>query len=180
VTDQSTDVVNIRVKGSRAALRSLSVADIEYLVDLSGAKAGVTQHEVDAESVKLPRGGDIVSRSPSTIDFTLEPRGTKAVKVRVDLAGEPAPGFKIGAVEVEPLRVRITGPRREVVRLSEVVTETIDLSGATESLERTVRPVLSASHVRQADEEAIKVRVEVVPLESEGVAAEEGAEGGGG
>lgn len=177
VTDQSTDAVNIRVKGSRAALRSLSVADIEYVVDLSGAKAGVTAHEVDAESVKLPRGADIVSRSPSSIDFTLEPRGTKAVKVRADLAGEPAPGFAVGAVRIEPLRVRITGPRREVLRLSEVVTETIDLSGVDETLEREVRPLLAGPHVRSADEDPIKVRVEVVPLEPEGADAEEEAKG---
>jgi len=177
VTDQSTDAVNIRVKGSRAALRSLSVADIEYVVDLSGAKAGVTGHEVDAESVKLPRGANIVSRSPSSIDFTLEPRGTKAVKVRADLAGEPAPGFAVASVRVEPLRVRITGPRREVLRLSEVVTETIDLTGVDETLEREVRPLLAGPHVRTADEDPIKVRVEVVPLESEGEDAEEEAEG---
>ena len=177
VTDQSTDAVNIRVKGSRAALRSLSVADIEYVVDLSGAKPGVTEHEVDAESVKLPRGAQIVSRSPSSIDFTLEPRGTKAVKVRVDLAGEPAPGFAVASVEIEPLRVRITGPRSEVLRLSEVVTETIDLSGVDETLEREVRPLLAGPHVRSEGEDPIKVRVVVVPLEPEGAEAEEEAEG---
>ena len=175
VTDQSTDAVNIRVKGSQAALRSLSVADIEYVVDLSGAKPGVTRHEVDAESVKLPRGAQIVSRSPSSIDFTLEPRGTKAVKVRADLAGEPAPGFVVAAVEVVPLRVRITGARHEVLRLSEVVTETIDVAGADETLVREVRPLLVGPHVRFEDESPIKVRVEVVPLELKGT---EGAEGG--
>jgi YbbR domain-containing protein len=151
------------------------VADIQYVVDLSGAKPGVTQHEVDAESVKLPRGAEIVSRSPSSIDFTLEPRGTKAVKIRADLAGEPAEGFVVAAVEVEPLWVRITGPRREVLRLTEVVTETIDLSGVDETLEREVRPLLAGPHVRSEDEKPIKVRVEVVPLEAEGAGAEEGA-----
>ena len=175
VTDQSTDAVNIRVKGSQAALRSFSVADIEYVVDLSGAKPGVTKHEVDAESVKLPRGAQIVSRSPSSIDFTLEPRGTKAVKVRADLAGEPAPGFVVAAVQVSPLRVRITGARREVLRLSEVVTETIDVAGVDETLEREVRPLLAGPHVRFEDENPIKVRIEVVPLESKGSEAEEGA-----
>jgi YbbR domain-containing protein len=177
VTDQSTDAVNIRVRGSQAALRSFSVADIQYVVDLSGARPGVTQHEVIAESVKLPRGAEIVSRSPSSIDFTLEPRGTKALKVRADLAGEPAPGFVIATVEVEPVWVRITGPRREVLRLSEVVTETIDLSGVDETLEREVRPLLAGPHVRSEDEEPIKVRIEVVPVESEGAEAEEGAGG---
>jgi YbbR domain-containing protein len=73
--------------------------------------------------------------------------------------------------------VRITGPRREVLRLSEVVTETIDLSGVDETLEREVRPLLTGPHVRSADEDPIKVRVEVVPLEPEGADAEEEAEG---
>jgi YbbR domain-containing protein len=175
VTDQSTDAVNIRVKGSQAALRSLSVADIEYVVELSGAKPGVTRHEVDTESVRMPRGADIVSRSPSSIDFTLEPRHTAAVKVRADIAGEPAEGFAVAAVQIEPLRVRITGARREVLRLSEVVTETIDVAGVDESLEREVRPLLAGPHVRFEDENPIKVRVEVVPLEPEGSQAEEGA-----
>jgi YbbR domain-containing protein len=177
VVDQSTDAVNIRVKGSQAALRSLSVADIQYLVDLSGAKPGVTKHEVDAESIKRPRGAEIVSRSPSSIDFELVPRGTKAVNVRADLAGEPAEGFVVGDVEIDPLRVRITGPRREVFRLKEVVTETIDLSGVDESFEREVRPLLAGPHVRSEGEESIKVRVEVVPLEAEGAEAAKGETG---
>jgi YbbR domain-containing protein len=117
-----------------------------------------------------------VSRSPSSIDFTLEPRGSKAVKIRVDLAGELAPGFVVAAVEVEPSRVRITGPRREVLRLNEVVTETIDLSGVDETLEREVRPLFAGPHVHAEGENPIKVRVEVVPLEPEGGAAEEEAE----
>jgi YbbR domain-containing protein len=177
VVDQSTDAVNIRVKGSQAALRSLSVADIQYVVDLSGARPGGTQHEVDAESVDLPRGAEIVSRSPSSIDFELVPRGTKAVNVRADLAGEPAEGFVVGEVEIDPLRVRITGPRREVFRLKEVVTETIDLSGVDESFEREVRPLLAGPHVRSEGEESIKVRVEVVPLEAEGAEAVKGETG---
>lgn len=175
VTDQSTDAVNVRVKGSQAALRSLSVSDVQYVVDLSGAKPGVTEHEVDAGSIDLPRGADIVSRSPSSIDFTLEPRHTAAVKVRADIAGEPAEGFAIASVKVEPVRVRITGARREVLRLSEVVTETIDVAGADESLEREVRPLLAGPHVRFEDENPIKVRIEVVPLEPEGSEAEEEA-----
>jgi YbbR domain-containing protein len=167
VTEQSTEVVNIRLKGSRAVLRNFSVADVDYPVDLSGAKPGVTLHEVDAESVKRPRGAEPVSRSPSSIEFTLEPRGTKAVKVRPDLAGEPAEGFAVGSVEVEPLRVRITGARREVLRLNEVVTETIDIAGIDQTLEREVRPLLAGPHLWLDDEGPIKVRIEVLALEPE-------------
>lgn len=172
VTDQSADAVNIRVEGSRAALRSLSVADVEYVVDLSGARAGITRHEVDAESVERPRGAQIVSRSPASIDFTLEPRGAKAVKVREDLAGEPAEGFKVAAAKIVPPFVWITGPEREVRRLKEVVTETVDVTGINESFEREVRPLLAGSHLNLRDEDPIRIQVEVIPLESEGAEAE--------
>jgi hypothetical protein len=37
ITGQSTDQVNIRVRGSRAALRNLSPAKLEYVVDVAGA-----------------------------------------------------------------------------------------------------------------------------------------------
>ena len=95
VTGQTSDAVNVRVRGSRAGLRAFSGGEIEYQVDLSGSKPGVARREVDLTALKLPRGAQIVSRSPSSIDFTMERRGTKAVRVRPDLDGEPAEGFNI-------------------------------------------------------------------------------------
>ena len=37
VTDQSVDAVNVRVMGREAALRNLSVGDLFYRIDVSGA-----------------------------------------------------------------------------------------------------------------------------------------------
>ena len=100
ITEQSTDAVNIRVRGSNAALRRLSVADLEYPVDLAGAKPGTAEREVDA-------GGDRTSRAAPRSCAARRPasssrwsgKSTRAVKVRADLDGEPAPGFVIGEVE---------------------------------------------------------------------------------
>ena len=47
VTDQSADDINVRVAGSRAALRNLSPAKLKYLVDVSGQKPGVGEYEVE-------------------------------------------------------------------------------------------------------------------------------------
>lgn len=163
VTDQSTDAVNIRVRGSRGAVRSLSGADLSYRVDLSGAKAGTTERDVDpASQLELPRRVQVVSRSPSTLEVTLERLGTRTVKIRPDLEGEPAPGYRVEDVEVEPPRVRIAGARSEVLRLSEVLTETIDLTGATTTLERTVRPAVGGRNVWLEGSGDVRVRVRVV------------------
>ena len=163
ITGQSTDAVNVRVRGTNAALRRLSVAELEYPVDLAGAKPGDTEREVELAAMNLPRGAQIVSRSPASLEFTLERKSTRAVKVRPDLDGEPAPGFAIGEVVVQPPRVRIAGARSEVLRLSEVLTETIDLTGANTPLERTVRALPGGLHVWLDGAEEVTVRIEVGP-----------------
>ena len=167
VVDQSSDAVNVRIQGTRAALRRLSVGELQYTVDLSGAKPGKTRHDVDTARLKLPRGTKIVSRSPASLEFTLERKATKAVKVRPDLDGQPAPGFKLGTPEVDPPRVRITGARSEVLRLSEVLTETIDVGGADAPIVRKVKPSLLGRHVWLEGDGDIQVRIPVLPVEDE-------------
>jgi YbbR domain-containing protein len=163
ITGQSTDAVNIRVRGTNAALRRLSVAELEYPVDLNGARPGNTEREVELAVMNLPRGAQVVSRSPASLEFTLERKSTRAVKVRPDLDGEPAPGFVIGEVVVEPARVRIAGARSEVLRLSEVLTETLEVTGANASFERKVRALPGGLHVWLDGAEVVTVRVEVLP-----------------
>lgn len=163
ITDQNSDVVNVRVKGSRAALRNLELENQEYPVDVSSARAGESDFEVDVSAISLPRGAEIVSRSPSRIEVKFEARGTKVMRVRADVEGEPAEGFALAAVEVDPPRVRVTGARREVLRLSEVVTEPIDVTGVSETTVRQVRLSVGGRHVWVEDGGPVTVRIQVTP-----------------
>src|SRR5512134_2057717 len=97
VTDLSADVVNIRVLGSRAALRDIDPSKIEYAIAVGEAQPGLAVYEVDLTPVesKLPRNVRIVSRSPASLEVKLEGRSRKSVKVRPDLEGEPAVGFQL-------------------------------------------------------------------------------------
>jgi len=159
IVDQSSDEVNVRIQGTRAALRNISPADLEYPIEVSGAKPGVLSVEVDPTPIELPRGAEIVSRSPSRVDLTLARRGAKPVRVRADVTGDPAPELRVAAVEVEPPRVRVTGAQPEVLRLSEVLTETIDISGATADIEKDVSISLSGSHVWLEQAQPVRVRI---------------------
>lgn len=161
VVDQGADVVNVRLSGTRVALRKFDPEKLEYTVDVSGAKPGRADYEVDLSRFELPRGARIVSRSPGRIELAFERRAAKPVKVRADLEGRPAPGYRVRGVEIEPPRVRITGARSEVLRLSEVVTETIDVTGATAPIEKEVRVSPGAGHLRAEDPGIVMVRVAV-------------------
>jgi YbbR domain-containing protein len=164
IVEQSTDEVNVRIQGSRAALRNISPADLEYPIEVTGAKPGVLTVEIDPTPLEIPRGARIVSRSPSRVELKLARRGSKLVRVRADLTGDPAQGYRLGEVAVEPARVRLTGAQPEVLRLNEVLTETIDVSGATSEVVKQVAVALAGSHVWLEETTPVTVRIQVEPV----------------
>ncbi len=167
ITEQNSDVINIRVQGSRAALRNLKGERLQYAVDVSGARAGSADYDVPQEPVETPRGASVVSRSPSRVEVKFERRGSKVMAVRADLAGEPAEGFRVSSVVVEPPKVRVTGARRQVLRLNEAVTEAVDVTGLDGPVEREVGLNLGGQHV-WVDEPGnvrVQIMIEAEPVE---------------
>jgi YbbR domain-containing protein len=165
ITDQSADVVNIQVQGSRAAHRNFFATKSEYGIDVAGAKPGPALYELDLSRIELPRGSQIVSRSPASVEVEFERRGRKSVQIRPDLEGEPADGFVISEIAVDPPRVWLTGARSAVLRLSEVVTETIQVAGLDAPLEREARLSLGSEHVWMEESRPVTVRISVEVLE---------------
>jgi len=176
IVDQSTSEVNVRIQGSRAALRNLSAADLEYPVEVSGAKPGVLKLEVDPMPLDLPRGARLVSRSPSTVELTLARRGSKTVRVRADVAGEPAPNYRIAGIDLDPPRVKVVGAQSEVLRLNEVLTETIDVTGANADVVREVAVALGGRNLWLEEPQPVTARVRIEPADGV-VEAPAGAEG---
>jgi YbbR domain-containing protein len=127
---------------------------------------------VETALIEVPGGVQITSRSPAVIEVQFERRGRKAVRVRADLEGEPAEGFEITAVEVDPPRVWLTGARSDVLRLSEVVTETIDVSGLAAPVEREVKLSLGRDHVWMEEKEPVTVRLQLEAIAGEAAEAE--------
>jgi YbbR domain-containing protein len=180
ITEQSTSEINIRVQGSRAALRNVSPTTMEYPVAVEGAKPGPAIYDVEASYIDAPRGVKVVSRSPARIEVEFETRGRKSVRIRPDIEGEPAEGFLLGEIAVEPERVWLTGARSDVLRLTEALTETVDITGLANPLEKEVRLALGRGHVWMEETQPVTVRVQVdaVPEPEEETAAEGEAEVG--
>ena len=169
LTDQSADVVNIRVLGTRAALRNITLSKLEYPIEVAGSKPGLAVYEIDATRIEVPPGVNIISHSPAILETKYERAGRRSVKVRPDLEGEPPEGFKLSAVNVDPPRVWIAGARSDVLRLSEVVTETIEVGGLEETTEREVRLSLGGGHVWMEESAPVNVRIEIETIAAEPV-----------
>lgn len=161
VTDQSSDEVNVRLRGSRAALRNLNTDQLKYRIEAKGGKPGVAVYEVDVDTIDHPTGTQFVGYSPSRLQVRFEKRGRKAVGVRAEIEGTPAPGFHVAGVDIEPQKVWLEGARSQVMRLNEVVTETIDIAGLAASEQKQVRLVLGGGTVWAEDNTPVQVTVRI-------------------
>ena len=179
VTEQSIDDINVRVMGSRAVLRSVNPDNYKLEIDVSGAKPGVAVYDVDLSKIDLPRAARFVSHAPSRVQVRFENRGRKAVRVRADLQGEPAAGFHFVSVAIEPSKVWMVGARSQVMRLDEVVTENINLTGlnADYIAEARVNPGLGT--VWMEDDRPVEVEIRIEPDAPLEVSESPGASGSG-
>jgi len=161
VTDQSSDSINVSLRGSRAALRNLERDTLKYRIDASGGKPGVAVYEVDVDSLEHPTGSSFEGYSPSRIQVRFEKRGRKAVGIRAEVVGTPAPGFHLAGIDVAPEKVWLEGARSQVMRLSEVATESIDIAGLAASEKRDVRLVLGGGTVWAEDNQPVQVEIRI-------------------
>jgi YbbR domain-containing protein len=166
IVEQSSDVVNVRMRGSRAGLRRMALEGPEYTVDVSGARPGRATFEVDLTRIEFPRGVRDVSRSPSSLTVTFEPRASRVVHVKPEIAGEPAKGFVVAGVDLTPSEVRVEGARSEVRRTGEVATESIDVTGLDETATREVKVVVGRPNVWMANDAPVEARIRIKPAEA--------------
>ena len=169
LVDQSARAVNIRVLGTRAALRDVGPGKMEYRIDVSGAQRGEAVYEIDPGRIEeqLPNGARIVSRSPASLEVKFARRGRKSIRVRADIVGEPSEGYNVAWVEVDPAYVWLTGDRREIVSMREAITEPIEIRGVKESIDRDVRLALP-DHVWMEEGRPLRVRVQVDEIPQRG------------
>jgi YbbR domain-containing protein len=79
-----------------------------------------------------------VELEPATIQVEIDVRAvetSKTVPIRPVLTGNPADGFQVNAVTVEPAVVTIFGPPDAVEEITEVTTEPLGVGGANANLE---------------------------------------------
>jgi YbbR domain-containing protein len=165
VIEESAHEINLRVMGSRAALRQVAKNVQHYPVSFEGAKAGETRLAVNKEQITLPRGARIVASSPSTLVFALEAVSSKVVPVRADFTGVLPDGYKLARVAIEPKEIAITGARSSVRNVREAVTDRVDLSTLRETTTVETPVALGYPHVWRKDPGGapIRIRIEIEP-----------------
>lgn len=106
-----------------------------------------------------------LTQSSDEVEVTIpvsESAGFAEKFITVARTGEPAPGYRLLNVTVEPDSVFVTGPPAQLAALTRLETEQINLTGLTESTEMRVTLDLPSSIELDQDQE-IFVRIEIEP-----------------
>lgn len=144
----TTDVrssVAVRVKGRISDLRSLASQTLEASADLSLiSKPGDVVVTLRPQHINVPPEIEVVDIVPNKVRFSIEKLGRSSVTIRPFLVGEPPAGYLIGQAISYPDRALIEGPMSQVLKLSEVATERIIMTGRTATFVQNV-PVVSDS-----------------------------------
>jgi YbbR domain-containing protein len=104
--------------------------------------------------------------SPEQIQVTIpvdETAGVSEKLITVSWIGEPAPGYRLLSVEVNPPSILIEGLPTQLARLTRVQTEPIDITGLEESFQQQVALDLP-NGVSLVEVEEIFVTIEIEPL----------------
>ncbi|MDF1591525.1 MAG: CdaR family protein [Desulfobacterales bacterium] len=130
--------VEIRVRGPRTVVQTLSDQKIEYRLNLGDATPGMHAVVIDPNLIGLPKGLKIRSVNPSRFSVKIENEINKELPVRVSFQGEPAPGFFIADALAIPDAVVLRGPESVLAPLTKIETKPIDVGGLNETFRKEV------------------------------------------
>jgi YbbR domain-containing protein len=169
VVGDSISTVDVRVRGASTALAQLTAGDVVAVLDLSTARAGRRLFHLAPDQVRVPFGVDVTYVGPGTLPLVFERSGSKRVPVVPSVEGQPAAGYAIEKVTVEPTEVDVLGPESALRDLKQATTEPVSLDGATMSVRESVTIGVPNSAARLRIPRQGRVYVEVVPVRTERV-----------
>lgn len=148
----TTDIpgsVAVRVRGRMSDLRTLASQSLEVPVDLSWVQqAGEVEITLRPQAINVPPEVEVVSIEPNKFRFKVEQLRQRAVPIRPFLVGTPSSDFIVGEPSATPPLALVSGPESQVLKLDEVATERIIMTGRATTFVQNVAVLSDSPLVR--------------------------------
>ncbi|MEW6220580.1 MAG: CdaR family protein [Thermodesulfobacteriota bacterium] len=137
--------LEVTVNGPRSVIRALGDQNLTRAVDLTRATPGPVVIQNQTADIRFPRGVTVQRIQPSHINLLLDTLIRKELPIRPLADGQPAEGFVVHSVTVEPAKLDISGPKSFLSPLDYLTTDPIDVRGLSASTTRLVHLALNPS-----------------------------------
>lgn len=155
------DSVEVHLRG-RASQLTGDQGDVLVSIDLTDTRPGSRVFPLRTDQVTTPFGVEVTQVFPSTVMLTLEATSQRSVPVRATLEGEPAKGFVVRTVTVDPADVLVVGPTKPLEELEHAITESVLIEGATANVSKTVGVGVGDASLRLREPRTVRVTVVIV------------------
>ena len=161
ITDDTTNRVEVRLRGSPNLIKEVTPKEVSTNIDLSSMKPGEIAFPLTSRNVQAPFGAEVVRVNPSRVRINLERTISKMVAVVPTIQGQPARGFEVGKVLLNPSRIRVEGPESRVNHLDSVSTQPILVDGKRANILQSADLDVPDPQVRLQRPATINIRVEI-------------------
>jgi YbbR domain-containing protein len=155
--------VAVRVRGRKSDLRALASQSLEASADLTRInKAGEVKIRIRPQHINVPEEIEVLSIEPGEVRFRVEQLRQRAVPIRPYLEGGVPAGLIVGQATAEPPLALVSGPASQIMKLAEVTTERIIMTGRTETFVQNASVIADSPLVRVISPLTTQVTVPVL------------------
>jgi len=164
---ETPSTIDVRVRGTSTSLGRLAQGDLKAVLDVATARPGRNQFHVSPDNVVAPFGVEVSYAGPATVPLVFERLVRRQLPVKADVEGQPAPGYEVRRVTVEPASVEVEGPESALRDLAEVTTDPIELTASAALVRESVRVGIPNSEARLRVPENVVVTIDIQPVRTE-------------
>lgn len=162
--DPQIDPVTVKIRGLPALVDSVASVDLD--INLSSARSDSVT--IEGELVARTEAGNAVTVSitPARASATYKVAQTftqRTLGLTPSTSGQPAPGFRIGNITVDPPIVTVTGPKSVVDSLQGIGAEAVNVTNARTNITQ-VRQVDKVSNLA-IDHTTVIITVEIKAID---------------
>jgi YbbR domain-containing protein len=161
VTGDTTNTVQVRLRGSSNLIRDITPRDVATRIDLDEMMAGEKIVPLSPRNVEAPFGAEVIRVTPSSVRFNLERTIVKDVAVVPTISGQPADGYEVGKVLVNPSKVRIEGPESRVKTIESIPTVPINIDRRQYQVAQAADLDVPDPQIRLQHAAPVEVRIEI-------------------
>jgi YbbR domain-containing protein len=163
ITNPIAEYAELRVSGPGIILSGIDPSKLQPL-DLSGVRPGLVTYPLNANLFQLPQKVEVIRVTPSQVSFHVDRIAKRAVAVRIEKHGEPAPGTAVTELDVAPDKVEVVGAQSRLEGLRGITTEPLNVDTLPMGSSTLTLKLISPGEQLQLGRTEVKVRAQVSPI----------------